>query len=95
MGESGADGDRKEEEARTAFTKIFQDQPEWKCSFWGPDAPELSPAGFEAPGQRGMGYHRCSFRMAASGIWQMHYTDVLYLFPVNPPYVPTESDGYL
>ena len=21
----------------------------------------------------------------------MHYTDVLYLFPLNPPYVPTEN----
>ncbi|MFR2997125.1 sugar-binding domain-containing protein [Sellimonas intestinalis] len=25
------------------------------------------------------------------GYGQMHYTDVLYLFPVNPPYVPTEN----
>ena len=25
------------------------------------------------------------------GYGQMHYTDVLYPFPVNPPYVPSEN----
>ncbi len=52
-------------------------------------------------------FHREGFQMpgAAEGwetidvpsVWQlrgydhMHYTDVLYLFPVNPPFVPTEN----
>lgn len=63
---------------------------QWKFIYL--DAPELSPEGF---------YERnadCDWdTIDVPSVWQlrgydhMHYTDVLYLFPVNPPFVPTEN----
>lgn len=56
-------------------------------------APEYSPQGFE----RG-DYDTADWdSIEVPSCWQlkgydhMHYTDVLYLFPLNPPYVPTEN----
>mgnify|MGYP000753760452 CR=1 FL=1 len=86
-------------EARTAFYEdsFSRISLNGKWQFLYLDAPELSPAGFEAPGAKeGWGYHRCSFRMAASGI----RADALYRCIVFVPCESTlcsdrESDGYL
>lgn len=61
-------------------------------SFLYLDAPECSPKGFEEPGLK-EGWDTIS----VPSVWQlkgydhMHYTDVLYLFPLNPPFVPSEN----
>lgn len=63
---------------------------EWK--FLYVNAPELSPPGF-------MGEDAAEDWdvIDVPSVWQlrgydaMHYTDVLYPFPLNPPYVPTEN----
>lgn len=81
-------------EPRTAFyrdsvSKISLNG-DWKFCYL--DAPELSPEGFMNPGA-GEGWDTID----VPSVWQlrgydhMHYTDVLYLFPVNPPFVPTEN----
>lgn len=56
-------------------------------------APEYSPAGFEAPDFSTEGWDRIKVPSCwqTEGFDKMHYTDVLYLFPVNPPYVPDEN----
>ena len=81
-------------EARTAFYKDSQKKislnGEWNFKYV--DAPELSPEGFEQSGA-------CEGwdKIDVPSVWQlrgydkMHYTDVLYPFPVNPPYVPDEN----
>ena len=81
-------------EARTAFYRDSQKRiclnGEWKFKYV--EAPELSPEGFEQPGV-------CKEwdTIDVPSVWQlrgydkMHYTDVLYPFPVNPPYVPDEN----
>ena len=81
-------------EARTAFYKDSQKKislnGEWNFKYV--DAPELSPEGFEQS-------RACEGRdkIDVPSVWQlrgydkMHYTDVLYPFPVNPPYVPDEN----
>ena len=81
-------------EARTAFYKDSQSRislnGEWKFKYI--DAPELSPEGFEKPG---VGNEWDNIDVPS--VWQlrgydkMHYTDVLYPFPINPPYVPDEN----
>ena len=81
-------------EARTAFYKDSQKKislnGEWAFKYV--DAPELSPEGFEQSGAR-EGWDKID----VPSVWQlrgydkMHYTDVLYPFPVNPPYVPDEN----
>ena len=81
-------------EARTAFYKDSQKKislnGEWDFKYV--DAPELSPEGFEQSGVR-EGWDKID----VPSVWQlrgydkMHYTDVLYPFPVNPPYVPDEN----
>lgn len=81
-------------EARTAFYKDSQKRislnGEWKFKYV--DAPELSPEGFKKPGI-GEEWDKID----VPSVWQlrgydkMHYTDVLYPFPVNPPYVPDEN----
>lgn len=81
-------------DARTAF---YSDSFErinlngtWKFLYL--DAPELSPEGFM---NCGIGENWNTIDVPS--VWQlrgydrMHYTDVLYLFPVNPPFVPTEN----
>ena len=81
-------------EGRTAFYRDSAPRMslngDWKFLYL--EAPELSPEGFEQPGA-GEGWDVID----VPSVWQMrgydrcHYTDVLYLFPVNPPYVPTEN----
>ena len=82
-------------EARTAF---YQDSLEkmslnGEWSFLYLEAPELSPEGFEKAKAQGGEWDTID----VPSVWQlrgydnMHYTDVLYLFPVNPPYVPTKN----
>ncbi len=82
-------------EARSAFYRDSSERislnGEW--NFLYREAPELSPEGFMDPdadtGKWG--------KIDVPSVWQlrgydkMHYTDVLYLFPVNPPYVPTKN----
>ena len=81
-------------EARTAFYKDSQKKislnGEWDFKYV--DAPELSPERFEQSGAR-EGWDKID----VPSVWQlrgydkMHYTDVLYPFPVNPPHVPDEN----
>lgn len=81
-------------EARTAF---YEDSLEkislngdWKFKYL--EAPELSPEGFMEPGA-GKEWDVID----VPSVWQlrgydrMHYTDVWYPFPVNPPFVPSEN----
>lgn len=84
-------------ERRGARTSFYRDSArhvslngDWKFLYL--EAPEFSPAGFEEPGS-GAGWDTID----VPSVWQMrgydhmHYTDVLYLFPVNPPYVPSKN----
>ena len=81
-------------EARTAFYKDSQKKislnGEWDFKYV--DAPELSPEGFEQ-----LGACEGWDKIDVPSVWQlrgydkMHYTDVLYPFPVNPPHVPDEN----
>lgn len=81
-------------EARTAFYKDSQKKislnGEWDFKYV--DAPELSPEGFEQSGAR-EGWDKIDVPSAwqLRGYDKMHYTDVLYPFPVNPPHVPDEN----
>lgn len=63
----------------------------WKFMFL--DAPEYSPEGFYESG-----FNAASMDdITVPGNWQlqgygkMHYSDLWYNFPINPPYVPTEN----
>lgn len=63
----------------------------WKFMFL--DAPEYSPEGFHESG-----FDTASMDdITVPGNWQlqgygkMHYSDLWYNFPINPPYVPTEN----
>lgn len=82
---------------RSARTAFYQDSSsrislngDWKFLYL--EAPELSPKGFEEA-EAGAGWGSID----VPSVWQlrgydrMHYTDVLYLFPINPPFVPTEN----
>lgn len=81
-------------DARTSFYKDSSSRislnGEWKFMYL--EAPELSPEGFWE-GDRELDWDRID----VPSVWQlrgydrMHYTDVWYLFPINPPYVPTEN----
>ncbi|MDY2628844.1 MAG: glycoside hydrolase family 2 TIM barrel-domain containing protein [Lachnospiraceae bacterium] len=81
-------------EARTSFYKdsasVISLNGEWKFKYL--EAPELSPDGFY---EKGAGSSWDTIDVPS--VWQlrgydhMHYTDVLYLFPMNPPFVPTEN----
>lgn len=81
-------------EARTAFYKDSASKislnGDWNFKYL--EAPELSPEGFMNAGA-GERWDRID----VPSVWQlrgydkMHYTDVLYLFPLNPPFVPTEN----
>ena len=81
-------------EARTAFYKDsacrLSLNGDWKFKYL--EAPELSPAGFMEAGT-GEGWNTIDVPSAwqLRGYDKMHYTDVLYLFPLNPPFVPTEN----
>ncbi len=80
-------------EARTAF---YQDSSEkislnGQWNFLYVEAPELSPEGFMNNNVGGWD------EIDVPSVWQlrgydaMHYTDVLYLFPIHPPYVPSQN----
>ena len=81
-------------EARTEFYKDSASRinlnGEWRFLYL--EAPELSPEGFMNKGTE------TDWDMIdVPSVWQlrgydrMHYTDVLYLFPINPPFVPSEN----
>ncbi len=82
-------------EARTSFYRDSSPRltlsGEWK--FLYREAPELSPEGFMNKQESTDGWDTID----VPSVWQlrgydrMHYTDVLYLFPINPPFVPTEN----
>lgn len=63
----------------------------WKFLFL--DAPEYSPEGFYKEEFDSNGWDN----IIVPGNWQlqgygkMHYSDLWYNFPINPPYVPTEN----
>jgi evolved beta-galactosidase subunit alpha len=63
----------------------------WKFLFL--EAPEFSPQGFEKEDFPVDTFNE----ITVPGCWQlqgygnMHYTDVLYPFPINPPFVPQEN----
>jgi len=63
----------------------------WKFAYF--EAPELSPADFMQKDTKFRNWKT----IKVPSVWQMqgydrmHYTDVLYLFPLNPPYVPNEN----
>jgi len=82
-------------ESRAAFfndsaRKISLDGT-WKFAYF--KAPELSPEDFMQKDTEFSGWEA----IEVPSVWQMqgydcnHYTDVLYLFPLNPPYVPNEN----
>ncbi|WP_043930543.1 glycoside hydrolase family 2 TIM barrel-domain containing protein [Bacillus sp. EB01] len=64
---------------------------EWKFIYL--QAPEYSPQHFEAADFdiAGMDSIEVPSCWQLKGYGNMHYTDVLYLFPINPPYVPHEN----
>ncbi len=80
-------------EARTAFYKDSSEKislnGQWKFLYL--EAPEFSPEGFMNSNADGWG------EIDVPSVWQlrgydaMHYTDVLYLFPIHPPYVPSQN----
>lgn len=82
-------------EARTAFyrdsAKKISLNGEW--DFLWLEAPELSPKGFETPGFDCGTWNKIQVPSTwqTCGYGHMHYTDVLYLFPLNPPFVPSEN----
>ncbi|WP_010676804.1 glycoside hydrolase family 2 TIM barrel-domain containing protein [Bacillus timonensis] len=63
----------------------------WKFLFV--DAPELSPKGFEAEDFtiEGLDDIEVPSSWQIKGYGNMHYTDVLYPFAINPPFVPQEN----
>lgn len=81
-------------EARAFFYKDSAESVslngEWKFRYF--EAPELSGEDFMLP-EAGDGWDTID----VPSVWQlrgydaMHYTDVLYPFPLNPPFVPTEN----
>lgn len=81
-------------EARVSFYKDSAPRKslngEWKFAYM--EAPEFSPAGFTEPGA-GEDWDRIDVPSAwqMRGYDHMHYTDVLYLFPIHPPYVPGKN----
>lgn len=82
-------------EARSAFyrdsSKRMSLNGTWNFLYL--EAPELSPDGFMEEGAELDGWDSID----VPSVWQlrgydrMHYTDVLYLFPLNPPFVPSKN----
>lgn len=80
--------------ARTAFYKDDASKislnGDWNFLYL--EAPELAPAGFmKQESQTGWDTIDVPSVWQLRGYGNMHYTDVLYPFPINPPYVPTEN----
>lgn len=81
-------------EARTSFYRDSQEMislnGEWRFLYL--EAPELSPQGFEKAKT-----DEAWDTIDVPSVWQlrgydsMHYTDTEYLFPLDPPYVPTKN----
>lgn len=63
----------------------------WKFLFL--EAPEYSPAGFEQPSYDCTGWDNITVpsNWQLEGYGKMHYSDLWYNFPINPPYVPTNN----
>lgn len=55
------------------------------------EAPEYSPTGFESMQYDASSWDKITVPSAwqMQGYGQMHYTDVWYHFPINPPFVPS------
>ena len=64
---------------------------EWKFLYL--KAPEYSPEGFETVSFPEDGWDKITVPSCwqLQGYGQMHYTDVWYLFPINPPFVASEN----
>lgn len=56
-------------------------------------APEYSPPGFEAADYDTAGWNdiRVPGNWQMQGYGRMHYSDLWYNFPIDPPYVPTDN----
>lgn len=82
---------------REARTEFYKDSAcrmnlngEWRFLYL--EAPELSPRDFMNKGtDKGWDTIDVPSVWQLRGYDKMHYTDVLYLFPINPPFVPTEN----
>ena len=63
----------------------------WKFLYL--EAPEYSPEGFEKKDYDASGWDSIEVPSCwqLKGYDRMHYTDVYYLFPLNPPFVPSEN----
>ena len=81
-----------------ARTSRFRDSAEkvslngdWKFLYLA--APEYSPRGFEQAEYDTKDWDTIEVPSCwqRKGYDQMHYTDVYYLFPLNPPFVPSEN----
>ncbi len=57
------------------------------------EAPEFSPSGFEKSDYNFSNWDNINVPSCwqTEGFGKMHYTDLYYLFPINPPYVPTKN----
>lgn len=64
---------------------------DWKFLYL--EAPEYSPVGFEQEGFDTAGWDTIEVPSCwqIKGYDRMHYTDVYYLFPLNPPFVPSQN----
>lgn len=81
-------------EARTSFyrdsARTMSLDGLWRFCYL--QAPELSPSGFyEEDAGEEWDQIRVPSAWQMEGYGHMHYTDVLYLFPIRPPFVPTEN----
>jgi beta-galactosidase/beta-glucuronidase len=67
----------------------------WKFMFLS--CPEEAPEGFEKESfsLENLGDIRVPSAWQLEGYGKMHYTDVLYPFPINPPFVPDENPAGL
>ncbi|SCP97373.1 beta-galactosidase subunit alpha [Anaerobium acetethylicum] len=74
------------------YTHAFRNlNGSWKFLFL--DAPEYSPEGFFESGfdTKDMDDIVVPGNWQLQGYGKMHYSDLWYNFPINPPYVPTEN----
>lgn len=64
---------------------------DWKFCYL--EAPEYSPEGFSNADFCDNGWDEIEVPSCweLKGYGKMHYTDVWYLFPINPPFVPSEN----
>ncbi|MFQ9346089.1 MAG: sugar-binding domain-containing protein [Coprococcus sp.] len=81
-------------EARTAFIKILQEnQFKWRIELLN----MLMHRNYRRKDLNSRGHVKGWDKIDVPSVWQlrgydkMHYTDVLYPFPVNPPHVPDEN----